>query len=182
MRIRPRWTPEFPQGPYVYQASNGDSTTLSYSADYYPAAAPYLTGTNYSDLKKMDANSAFTFQFSTFAPGSPPAGSSSFIFLTIYDQTTNSYVYEQNFLSASTTSLVLPANTLVNGDTYESQLIYSNYTTQSTLNTAFAGEIGYDVRSDVIFTPTAVPEPATLVLLAPACAVLGYVISRRRRR
>jgi hypothetical protein len=174
----------YPTGQYVYSVSNA-STSLTYSApDYYPTSLPYLTGTNYSALQGMDARSAFTFQFSPFTTGSLPGGSNSYIFLTIFDQTTNAFVYNQDFFPSSTTSLTLPADTLKNGDTYEAQLIYSNYTYVATPNTAFQSEIGFDVRSDAIFTPkaAAVPEPAAIVLFAPACGFLVWVASRRRAR
>jgi hypothetical protein len=176
----------YPTGTYAFQASNGstmDTASLTYSSpDYYSQSQPYLAGTNYSGLQGVNAHAAFTFQFSPFVTGTLPAGSSSFIFLTVYDVTTNTTVYSQSFLPSTTTSVTMAANTLTPGDSYSSELIFDNRLDVPSPGAEFNAPILFDVRSDVFFTASSVPEPASMVLFAPACAFLVWMGVRRRAK
>jgi hypothetical protein len=170
---------DFPMGTYTYTTNNGDTTTLSYTADYY-SNQPYFTGTTYSALQGMSTTSPFTFTFNALNPGTLPAGSTSNTFLSVFNLTTNTTDFSQLFLDPTTTSVLMPANTLTLGDSYEVQLDFDSRVFQTTPNAAFQGFIGYDLRDDIFFT-TAVPEPGTIALFAPACAFLAWKTLRRRR-
>jgi hypothetical protein len=176
----------YPMGTYQFAASLGGgtptTTSLPYQSDYYPQSLPYLAGTNYHDLQGMNVHLPFTFQFSPFVTGSLPTNSASWIFLTIYDYTKGAFVFNQGFLPSTTTSLVLPANTLTPGDTFGYELIFDNRALNlPTPGTTFGGQISYDYRADGLFT-AAVPEPTTAVLLTPAAICLAALRARLRAK
>jgi hypothetical protein len=177
----------FPMGNYQFAASLGggppDTTNFTYQTDYYPQSLPYLTGTNYTDLQGMNAHQAFTFQFSPFVTGTLPTDNASYIFLTIYDYTKGAFVFNDGFLPSTTTSVVLPANTLTPGDSYGYELIFDNRALGlSSPGTTFSAQISYDYRADGTFTAASVPEPTTVILLVPAVMWLGSFTARRRAR
>jgi hypothetical protein len=174
----------YPTGTYTFLASNPsttDTASLTYSKpDFYSQSLPFLAGTNFTALQGVDAHAAFTFQFSPFVTGTLPPGGSSFIFLTVFDTTTNTTVFTQGFLPSTTTSVIMPANTLTPGDSYSSELIFDNRYSVPSPGAEFDAPILFDVRSDVSFTASSVPEPATMALFAPACAFLVWMGVRRR--
>jgi hypothetical protein len=175
----------FPFGTYTFAAYNGtttDTTSFSYTTDYYPQSQPYFAGTTYSALQGMNTAAPFTFQLSPFTTGSLPSGSTSYIFLTVYNLTTGTTAFSQGFLPANTPSVAMPANALTPGDSYEAQLIFDNRIYLPSPGAAFDAEIGYDLRADAFFTAASVPEPATLVLFAPACVFVVCVARRRRAK
>ncbi len=117
----------YPFGNYSFQGMNGpdtDTATLSYSADDYSQSNPFLTGTDYSSLQGMDSTQAFTFHFSPYVTGANATESD--IFFTISDVTTGQTVFTTGGLPSTTTSVVLPANTLAHGDLFDYELDYSN--------------------------------------------------------
>lgn len=175
----------FPMGTYTFSASNGGpatTTALSYTSDDYAQTLPWLTGTDYTALQGMNPNAAFTFHFSPFTTGTQAAAS--YIFLTVTDLTTNTLVVNDSFLSPSTTSQTVAANTFKAGDQYQYQLIFSNrdFGTVVPPGATFPPELGFDFRTTGTFTPAAVPEPASLALLAQALAVPALIAVVRRAR
>jgi hypothetical protein len=172
----------FPTGTYTFTASKGmtsDSTSFSYTTDYYPQSQPYFSGTTYQALQGMNAAAPFTLQFSPFVTGSLPSGSSSSIYVVIEDLTTSAVPFAGTY-AASTASVVLPANTLTAGDSYVAALTYTNTILVPSPGTEF-GSVGiyFGLGADLYFT--AVPEPPTIVLLAPSCAFLAWLTLCRRR-
>jgi hypothetical protein len=176
----------YPFGTYTFTGNNGDSAYLSYTADDYPQSNPYLTGTDYTSLQGMDSSQGFTFDFSPFTTGS--TATDSFIFFTIFDETTGTTVFNDGFLPATTPSVFLPGGTLTPGDLYDYELDYSN---RDILNCAdgvncgavFPPQLGFDARTDGLFTTasaSAVPEPRSYAVLL-AAAFAGILILRRRR-
>lgn len=162
----------FPPGTYAFSAtgtSMSGSTSVNYTSDFYPQSLPYLAGTNYSDLQGMNSAATFGIQYSPFQTGS--GVSSSFIFFTIFDRTTNMLVFDAGFQPPTTTALTLPANALVPGHDYTYEVIFSNRVSIDTTSTQFPSQLGFDLRTTGAFT-TAVPEPAALTMLAAGGVVL----------
>jgi PEP-CTERM motif len=143
---------------------------------------PFLTGNSYNSLQGLNASLADTITFNGF---SPVAGANeSGIFITITKISDNSVALSTDELTNSTTSLNIPANTLAAGTTYNLEVDYS-----SRLDSTSIGGVpftaGYDVRTEISFTtaaPAAVPEPASLALMAIGVASAVLVARRRRIR
>jgi hypothetical protein len=171
----------FPFGTYQFSATNGvitDTTSYSYTSDDYSRSLPYLTGTDYSNLQGMNSSHPFTFHFSPFVTGNQ--ANFSFIFLTIFDFTLGHFVYDAGFLPATTTSLVLPANTLAPGHSFSYELDFSNRDIVGSPGVVFPAELGFDVRTHGLFSSSSVPEPSS-ALLAVLGVALGLSRAVRRR-
>jgi hypothetical protein len=175
----------YPMGAYTFQGVNGpnsDTATLDYAADDYPQSNAYLTGTDYSSLQGMDASQAFTFHFSPDLTGSNAAAS--FIFFSIYDETAGMFAFTDGFLPASTTSVLLPANTLTSGHLYDYELDYSNRDILSNPGGAdFGPQLGFDTRTDGTFTTAAAatPEPGGAAMIVIA-GLAGLFLLKRRAK
>ena len=150
---------DFPIGTYRFTAtgvSGTDTTDFDYFADGYPVGLPHLTGSNYTDLQGMNARVAFTFQFSLHTPH--PLADEGFVFFTIFDYTANAIVFDAGFQPFTTTSLTLPANTLLPGRQYAYELIYSDRVIVPSPGAEFDAQIGFDVRTMGAFTTAIVPK------------------------
>jgi hypothetical protein len=175
----------YPFGTYTFQGVNGpntDTATLEYTADDYPQSNPYLTGTDYSSLQGMDPSQAFTFHFSPYVTGS--IDTAAYIFFSVYDETAGKSVFNQGFLPATTTSVLLPANTLAPGHQYDYELDYSNRDILPDQGDAdFGPQLGFDTRTDGLFTTAAAsaPEPGGAAMLAIA-GLAGLLILKRRAK
>jgi hypothetical protein len=172
----------FPTGTYTFTGSTmstSDMASFDYTTDDYPKATPYLTGTDFTNLQGMNSTQAFTFHFNPDVPGT--TASASYIFFTIYDETTSSYVVNDGFLDPSTTSVTVAANTLTAGDTYDYEIDYSNRDFVPSPGATLDAQLAFDVRTDGVFT-TAVstaPEPATVGLLSFSL-LAGLALGRKR--
>ena len=80
------------------------------------------------------------------------------MFFTIFDYTANGFVFDAGFQPSTTTSLVLPANTLQPGRQYAYELIFSDRVFVPSPGAIFDAQIGFDVRTMGVFT-TAVAPP-----------------------
>jgi hypothetical protein len=116
----------FPFGTYSFTGVGGttDTATYSYTADDYPASSPFLTGTDFTSLQGMNSALPFTMHLSPFVTGTN--ASLSFIFVTVFDETTNTTVFNDGFLPPSTTTVVIPGGTLTPGDQFDYEIDYSN--------------------------------------------------------
>jgi hypothetical protein len=172
----------YPFGAYSFQGVNGantDTATLTYTADDYAQSSPYLTGTDYSSLQGMDPTQNFTFHFSPYVTGS--TATASLIFFTISDATTGTTAFTTGALPSTTTSVVLPANTLTHGDLYSYELDYSNRDVLSDAAGAnFPPLLGFDTRADGVFTTSAAPEPSGSAMLL-AAGFAGFLMLKRRQ-
>jgi hypothetical protein len=165
---------DFPTGKYTLAATKAlgmDTTSFTYSTDAYPFALPYLTGANYSDLQRMNAGAPFAFQFSSHTPS--PSANEAFVFVTIFDFMANKIVFDAGFLPATTTGLILPANTLLPGRQYGYELIFSDRVFVPSPGAVFDAQIGFDVRTTGVFTTVAVPEPSSLLITIAGAGLLG---------
>ena len=118
----------FPSGTYTFQGVNGlttDTAILSYPADDFAQSIPYLIGADYSSLQGMNSAN-ITLHFSPFVTGSNATVS------TIGSAIGGAagLVYEPS-VSLTTTSAVIPANTLRAGDTYYYELLFVNFNVPS---------------------------------------------------
>jgi hypothetical protein len=177
----------FPMGAYSFAAlgTPSGSTSFSYSSDAYPQSQPFLAGNTYSNLQGMNAAAAFTFQFSPFTTG--VLADASYVDFTIFDQTTNTFAYINNFLAPTTTSLLLPANTLTPGDQYTAELIFDNRNFVASPGADSQASIGFELRDEANFTAAprsaSTPEPQAITLLGLGIGgLLGYARLRRGRR
>ncbi len=169
----------FGQGLYSYSlVSAGPTVTASYTsgADAYVLSQPFLSGTSFSSLQGANAAAPISLQFSSFSVN--PAASLSFIFFTVYDYTLGQFVFDAGFLPAGTAGITLPAGTLQAGHSYAYELNFDSRVQAAAAGTNFGVLLGYDLRTSGLFA-TAVPEPATWVLLL---AGLGLMRPRLRAR
>ncbi len=169
----------FPFGTYTFTGTSGptvDTASYSYTADDYSSSLPFLTGTDYASLQGMNTAQAFTLHLSPFTNGSN--ATFSFIFVTIFDETTSTSVFDAGFLPASTTTVLIPANTLAAGDQFVYEIDFSNRDIIASPGATNPAQLGFDVRADGVFTASAaVPEPSTALLLG-----LGVVAVAALRR
>lgn len=174
----------FPSGTYTFDAMNNantDSASFEYTSNHFAQTLPYLTGTDYSDLQGMNAAAAFTFHFSPYTPD--PTVNEALFFFTIFDRTTNAFVYNANFLPSTTTELTVAANTLTAGHSYSYEIIFSDRTLVDSPGAEFNAQIGFDVRTTGAFSAAArsVPEPSALALAGlGGLGLIGYGRIRRK--
>jgi len=146
----------------------GQSGSLtSFSTAQYPTSAPYLSGTSFDSLQNANASSPIDL---TFNAG--PLG------LGIIIGTTTGGPSYANY-SISGDSLVLPANTLQPGTSYEMFIFSLAGATFS----GFDGAVGLMDEGDVTtltFTTSPVPLPATVWLLLSGLGAL-MILGRRRK-
>lgn len=178
----------YPTGTYTYSGKNGgntDTASYDYTSDDYAQSLPYLTGTDYSSVQGLNASQGFTFHISPFVTGSN--ASESDLFFTIFDETTNTQVFDAGFAPASTTSFTVSAGTFAPGNTYRYEIDFSNRNDIDSPGAEFDALLGFDVRTDGTFTTapasTSVPEPSTAALFAIsllAAAAFGRRFVRAR--
>ncbi len=178
----------FPLGnPYTFQISGGtlgtQSALLNTPATALDSAIPFLTGSSYSNLQGLNPTSADTIGINGFSFKLVGA-TDSVVFLTVTRQSDNAVVFQQSFLAASTTSVLLAANTLAANTAYNVDLDYS-----SRVSTADAGFgtgtsiLAFEQRTEVSFTTGSVPEPSSLALTLMGAAMgLAVMVQRRRSK
>jgi len=172
----------FPAGTYKFDVTGGTmgpaSATIDYTADFFPLSLPFLDGTNFSDLQGMNSAAPFAFDFSPFVPGG--GANESFIFFTLFDLNTLSFVFDAGFLPATTAGLVLPGGTLQPGHDYSYELDFSNRVLVPSPGAVFQGQLGFDSRTSGRFSTTAVPEPG-IAIIGLGLGVSSAALLRRRR-
>ena len=169
----------YPLGAYVFTLGSGpgsETFTSTIPATIYPGQVPQIA--NYAAFTTFNPQQAFTLNLTG---GFTPQGSESFTFFSIFNTTTNSYVYNQGFLAPTTTSFLIGANTLVAGDSYQFEAIFDNRFS----NVGGAGPASFnlfDTRTFGGFTlsPAAAPEPATWGLLLAGFGAVGVTFRRAR--
>lgn len=139
-----------------------------------------MTGTTYSDLQGFDPTLPFTFTWDGFA--SIPETTSSPLLFNIVRTSDFLNVFNQFPLSNTSTSVLLPANTLESNTTYRFDLAYRH---DIATNTGFGTATGlatFSTRTFGQFTtaPASIgtPEPSSLLGLG----LLGLGLSMRRTK
>jgi len=186
---------QFPAGIYNLDAANGSgenvSVNLNYDGTDRYSAPPTLTSATFSALSGMDPHNAFMLSFDPFTPD--PSTNTDGIFVTITGPG-DTTVFSAPFLSPSTTSVVIPADTLLPNTAYQEELIFSSRidnTDGATIDCMAAidpancpgrTELGWDSRTITDFTTgsglAAVPEPDCLSVIGLA----GLGLMRRRSK
>lgn len=170
----------YPFGTYTITGNGGtagpQSETFSYLADAFPTDVPALAAGSFTGLQGMNVADPFTVNFNAFTPNA----NLGFTFFSILEGGVT--VFTEGFLSNSTTSVVIPANTLLPGTAYSFELDFSDRNRSIDPNTGITVDQGFDLRTDGGFTSgtPAVPEPASVVLFGTATAALVFI--RRRVR
>lgn len=162
------------QGTLTFPSGNSPALT-------YPSAQPIFS--DYAAIQNLNAADQFTFTFSGF--NVVTGLSEQDLFLDIYNASTNAEVFNDDFLSPTTTSVTLAANTLQAGTQYYVTLDYSNRLDTGDngfgdLNgdagygypSVFAG-LDYNTRLDFGTATAAVPEPATVPMLLAGVGLLA---------
>jgi hypothetical protein len=169
---------DFPTGTYQFtafdSAENQFRTSAEYLHDRYSNSLPYLTGTNYSALQNMNPAQEFHFQFSDYEPGEPNEAA---LFFFIYDS--NGIVFDSGPLDSTTTSLILPENTLTFSTDYTYELIFSNRDRYPSVDTTQDAYLVFDRRTVGQFT-TAVPGPSPILILGGGFLPVLYRLRRRK--
>ncbi len=178
----------YPAGTYTLEATNASTTfsvDLTYDGTDNYAPPPTLTPTSYSGLAGFNPSAGYTFSFDPF---SPPEGTLGIIFITLTNLTTNTVVYSNSTEDLTTTSFSVPGSDFAPGDSYVEELVFSTRDevtdppcTGPEGQCPSLGEIGWDSRTEVLFT-TGVPEPSTWAMLLIGFGGLGYAAFRRRSR
>jgi hypothetical protein len=161
---------------------------VTFGLTLYPSAIPALTSSSYNLLQGLNASNAATLNFNNFTAA---AGSTSaFTFVTITNVSTGAVAFSQSFLSPSTASAFLAANTLAANTSYNLEIDFSNRAASTIANgsSGFVGQTftaGYDQRTEIAFTTAAqavVPEPSSLALTGLGAASAALALRARRRK
>ncbi len=116
----------FPSGStYTITLSGGSLGTLTQTASFgveqYPVA-PYLTGSDWSDLQAFDATDPFTLDWNDPGASLWPAG---FVFVDVFEVLTGVDPFTDE-LTSGTTSTTIPADTLNTGLQHEGYVTFAN--------------------------------------------------------
>jgi hypothetical protein len=122
---------EFPTGTYTFTATDAPDQTVSVNrpSPNYSSAIPTIT--DFTSLQGLNTASPFTVTFNSFTNANSGTTCNntnptcSFIFFDVYNAA-GTDVFSQGFLPSSTTSVTIPANTLLPNTSYRAELIYSN--------------------------------------------------------
>ena len=148
---------------------NGQSATINTPAnDAYASTVPYFTNSTFTTLQGFNANQAITLTFNPFTAAAGVNAPLTFIGINrVSDGASVFGTSGDNTLSSAN----IAANTLQAATKYDLSIVYSDRI--STPNAGFGnatGFVGYDVRTDLIFTTAAaVPEPSILTLAGVGC-------------
>jgi|GEM_PF-1652857 len=165
-----RFKMDYPPGNYVIMAANSltkktSVVTIALKAYHFTKEIPALTPACYAALHELDPAAAFTVHFNSFRPG-PTASGSTWITISKPDGST---VFSRGGLSPDTTSVVIPANTLLPNSTYRFLLNFSDRVTSKQAGGDASILQGFENRTNGSFStgPAKPPVPAAPPLPNP---------------
>jgi hypothetical protein len=174
--------PGFPFGTYTVDYSGGNagsgSVGLDYTQNAFSSSIPMLTSATYNGLQGLDTTQAFTIGLTNDTP--VQASTDNFIFIDIYNHNTGALADSQVFLSPSTTSEVLSANTLAPNTAYDIDLIFSDRIT--TNSNGVDTTLGFDQNTTTSFTTAPVPEASSVISFGLLLFLGSLGVSMRRRK
>ena len=176
---------DYPFGTYTIQATNTSTSAVSsavginYNADGYTSDIPMLTAASFNlfagGFNPFVSN---TINFNSFTPG--PGSNQAFLFFYIFPLTPG---FAAPFLPPSTTSVTIPAGTLLPGTSYIWDVDFDSRIQSTDINgSGIPTQQLFDVRTFGTFTTLTTPEPASLALLAPVTAFFLLTLKRRRSK
>jgi hypothetical protein len=175
----------FPFGIYGFHATNSGTAasqdaSLAYTADTYTASVAEVA--NFAGLHALKPGVVNDLQLvAGFGPGAGSVGGRTFV--TLYDYTSNGFVYGSGVTPASSTDFFISANTLTAGHQYGFEVIFSDFVNGFDPIGGIRTFQFFDVRTRGLFTldaAAAIPEPAAWTLLIAGFGLTG-VMARRRR-
>jgi hypothetical protein len=172
----------YPFGTYTFTANNSvtsatQTASMNYNANNFPREIPALSPSSYQALQGMNPGASFDFDFNSFAGGGTISSTS----LAIFDTSQNMFIYSSPNLSDSTTSFVLPANTLSPGKDYRYEIFFFNQDVGVSAPSLFNAVTSANYTYGTFTTATGgIPEPATWTMLMAGLFGIGAV-SRSRR-
>lgn len=171
---------DVPSGSYSYSIDSGTlapaTASMSEPATYLPDAVPYFTGTSFATLQTINPFVNNSLTWNTFGNTSTDPGYFKDTFFTVYDLTANTVVFNNFGDAGAYMGDTIGANTLIAGHTYDFVVDFSSRFEQA--GAGFGNGIaleGFDYDTGV--TVTAVPEPVSMLLIAP-----GILFLARRRK
>jgi hypothetical protein len=166
----------YPTGDYVFSLTGGSQPSTSIGIDYEGGAysnTPEIT--NFAALQGLNASKSFTVDLNPYVPGS--VANDSIIFFSITNAS-GDVVFSPAGFSDTTTSITIPAGTLLAGGAYSFDLLYSNRITGFDSINSYPVTQFYDTHTDGAFS-TAAPEPSTWAMLLMGFVGLGVMVRRR---
>lgn len=168
---------DFPTGAYGYSIDSGtlagQTASLSEPANDFADAVPYLTNGGYSALQNVNASSSVALTWNTF--GHSGNANLELVFFDVFDSTTNQFVYSNSGAEGVYTGDTISAGILTAGHTYAYDLYFSSrYEFGGQGFGGATSDNGFDLATTGTFT--AVPEPASVLVL-----VGGLALLRRRK-
>lgn len=135
----------YPFGTYTVTAVGNQissASSVSYQANYFTNNIPFVT--NYSSLNGFNPSNDFTVHYNSFTPDAH--ATTGFTFLTIWNANTHQVVFQDSFQSPSSTTALVPANTLSPDTNYIFELDFSARLVVG------SSTQGFDMRTDGSFT------------------------------
>jgi hypothetical protein len=143
----------YPFGTYTTTITNpgtgaSEIVSISHATDAFSANLPALTPATFTSMQGMNAKTAFTFNFNSFAKGNIATASN--VYLTITNVATSQVVVYDGPLPSTTTAVTVPANTLLPNTKYRVSLNFDNRIVDKSGTTRTTA--GFDVTTNATFT------------------------------
>jgi hypothetical protein len=171
----------YPPGEYDFYIDHTDYTDTGAlivpDEDLYSTNVEAFTTNCWLAMQAVDPSKTFALAFNSFTPS--PDTTTAYTFLDLYDQNGNSPFYA-GYLTPSTTTTNIPANTLSYGEVYQVDTYFSSR--QDTPDAGFDGALGTVGFDNLTYTTLATIPPwlaifqsnQDIVLTWPALATNNF--------